>query len=54
MTRIDIGFKDFRDIAYLLENHSISDGELQRALKATFEKRGMPRPSSPSIETLRK
>ena len=46
---INSRMKDFWDVAYLLENHPISDGELQGALKATFEKRGTPRPADPIV-----
>lgn len=48
---INSRMKDFWDVAYLLENHSISDGELQGALKATFEKRGTTRPAEPIVLT---
>jgi hypothetical protein len=46
---INSRMKDFWDVAYLLENHPISDGELQGALKATFEKRSTPRPADPIV-----
>jgi hypothetical protein len=46
---INSRMKDYWDVAYLLENHSISDNELQGALKATFEKRGTPRPAEPIV-----
>lgn len=46
---INSRMKDFWDVAYLLENHPIPDNELLEALKATFEKRGTPRPAEPIV-----
>jgi len=46
---INSRMKDFWDVAYILENYPISDGELLRALNATFQKRGTPRPIDPLV-----
>jgi hypothetical protein len=49
---INSRMKDFWDVAYLLENYDIPDEELSTAMRATFKKRGTPRPAEPIVFSL--
>jgi hypothetical protein len=46
---INSRMKDFWDVAYLLENFDIPEEELAQALKATFQNRGTPLPTEPTV-----
>jgi len=49
---INSRMKDFWDLAYLLESYDIPDEELSSAMRATFQKRGTPRPAEPTVFSL--
>ena len=46
---INSRMKDFWDVTYLLENFDILEEELAQALKATFQNRGTPLPTEPTV-----
>jgi len=46
---INSRMKDFWDVTYLLENFDIPEEEIAQALKATFQNRGTPLPSEPTV-----